>query len=223
MICPHCNVGIFFEAEVQKTYRIERLESQQTGIEVCLGTCPNCRELLVTLRQGYYRWIDSGPELLNSEGERFLYPPTKTIVADPLIPENYRTSYNEAQSIMRQSPKSSAALSRRLLQQLLRDEYEHLQRDLSKQIDDFLQRSDIPKYIMEEVDAIRNIGNFAAHPLKSSQSGEIVDVEPGEAEWCLEVLNDLLETTFVTPKKREMRRKELNEKLQNLGKNPMKE
>jgi hypothetical protein len=33
------------------------------------------------------------------------------------------------------------------------------------------------------LDAIRTIGNFAAHPIKSTSSGEIVDVEPGEAEW----------------------------------------
>jgi hypothetical protein len=29
---------------------------------------------------------------------------------------------------------------------------------------------------------VRTIGNFAAHPIKSTSTGTIVDVEPGEAE-----------------------------------------
>jgi hypothetical protein len=36
------------------------------------------------------------------------------------------------------------------------------------------------------IDAIRNVGNFAAHPLKSTNTGLILDVEPSEAEWPLD-------------------------------------
>lgn len=39
-----------------------------------------------------------------------------------------------------------------------------------------------------ELDAVRNIGNFAAHTQKSTVTGAILDVVPGEAEWNLDVL-----------------------------------
>ncbi len=42
--------------------------------------------------------------------------------------------------------------------------------------------------IVCRIDAVRVIGNFAAHPIKSKSTGEIVDVEPGEAEWNLNTL-----------------------------------
>ncbi len=49
-----------------------------------------------------------------------------------------------------------------------------------------------------------------------------MDVEPGEAEWLLEVLEALFDFAFVQPKKLEERKKKLNKKLQDLGKPQMK-
>lgn len=40
---------------------------------------------------------------------------------------------------------------------------------------------------------MRNIGNFAAHPLKDTSTGEILPVEAGEAEWNLETLEALFD------------------------------
>ena len=51
--------------------------------------------------------------------------------------------------------------------------------------------------VVFRLDAVRNIGNFAAHPIKSLGSGEIMDVEPGEAEWSLAVLKELFGFYFV--------------------------
>lgn len=50
--------------------------------------------------------------------------------------------------------------------------------------------------------AIRMIGNFAAHPMTSTNTGEVVDVEPGEAEFLLSVLEELLDYYFVRPARR---------------------
>src|SRR5208282_6535945 len=49
----------------------------------------------------------------------------------------------------------------------------------------FVHSGTLPSYLADNIDGIRNIGNFAAHPLKSTASGEIVEVEPGEAEYCI--------------------------------------
>jgi hypothetical protein len=65
--------------------------------------------------------------------------------------------------------------------------------DLSKEIQEVLDSRKLPTEIGENLDAVRNIGNFAAHPLKSTSTGEILDVEPDEAEWNLEVLDQLID------------------------------
>ena len=74
----------------------------------------------------------------------------------------------------------------------------------------------------EDLDAVRAIGNFAAHPIKLKNTGEVVDVEPGEAEWTLDVLDDLFDFYFVQPDKSRIRREALNKKLKDSGKPPLK-
>ncbi len=69
---------------------------------------------------------------------------------------------------------------------MLREELGIRKKDLSLEIDDFIESSGAPSYLTGAVDAIRTVGNFAAHPLKSKSTGEIVEVEEGEAEWLSE-------------------------------------
>lgn len=120
------------------------------------------------------------------------------------------------------SPKASAALSRRALQRLLREHLRIRRGSLQEEIEQFAHQPDVPSYISQAVDAVRNVGNLAAHPLKDKHTGEIVDVEPGEAEWLLEVLEQLYDHYFVKPKVLEERKRALNDKLRALGKQPMK-
>ncbi len=79
-----------------------------------------------------------------------------------------------------------------------------------------------PSHISEIVDAVRNVGNFAAHPIKSKQTGEIIEVEPGEAELNLDVIEALFDFYFVTPALIAKKKADLNKKLQDAGKPPMK-
>ncbi len=66
------------------------------------------------------------------------------------------------------------------------------------------------------------IGAFAAHPIKSKASGEIIDVEPGEAEWNLDVLESLFDFYFTQPALLKKKREALNTKLKEAGKPEMK-
>lgn len=59
---------------------------------------------------------------------------------------------------------------------------------------------------------------FAAHPQKSTASGAILDVEPGEAEWNLDVLESLFDFYFIQPALSAKRKAELNQKLKAAGK-----
>lgn len=97
------------------------------------------------------------------------------------------------------SAKASAALSRRILQSVLREKANTKKKDLADQIDEVITLGHLPTHILEGLDAVRNIGNFAAHAIKSTSTGEIVEVEPGEAEWNLDVLESLFDQYFVQP------------------------
>ena len=94
--------------------------------------------------------------------------------------------------------------------------------DLAKEIQEVIDSKSLPSYLADNIDAIRNIGNFAAHPQKSTATGEIIDVEPGEAEWLLDVLEMLFDFYFVQPAFAKAKRDVLNLKLLEAGKPAMK-
>ncbi len=70
--------------------------------------------------------------------------------------------------------------------------------------------------------AVREVGNFAAHPIKSERTGEIIEVELGEAELNLEVLSRLFDFYYVTPKRIKARVESINEKLAEANKKSIK-
>lgn len=134
----------------------------------------------------------------------------------------FSKDYNEACLILTLSPKASAALSRRCLQNILREKAGVKKGDLANEIQQVIDSNKLPSHLSESIDAIRNIGNFAAHPLKSTATGEIVEVEPGEAEWLLDVLEALFDFYFVQPAILQAKRDALNKKLAGIGKPAMK-
>lgn len=117
---------------------------------------------------------------------------------------------------------ASAALSRRCLQHLLREKAGVKKGDLTNEIQQVIDSGKLPSHLADAIDAIRNIGNFAAHPVKSTASGEILPVEPGEAEWTLDVLDGLFDFYYVQPAILDRKRAELNAKLADAGKPPLK-
>ena len=121
------------------------------------------------------------------------------------------------------SEKASAALSRRCLQNLLREKAGTQAKDLAKQIQEVLDSGKLPSHLGEAIDAVRAIGNFAAHPVKNTSTREVIDVEPGEAEWLLNTLEGLFDFYFVQPARLAKKRDALNKKLKDAGKPPLKE
>jgi hypothetical protein len=68
------------------------------------------------------------------------------------------------------------------------------------------------------VDGIRNFGNFSAHPISDVTSLQIIDVEPEEAEWCLEILEGLFDHFYVGPAAAAKKKAALDAKLAAAGK-----
>ena len=138
------------------------------------------------------------------------------------VPPEIVQDYKEACLVLSDSPKASAALSRRCLQNLLRAAACIKPGDLSVEIQQVLDSGKLPTQIAENIDAIRHIGNFAAHPNKSKSTGEVLPVELGEAEWNLDVLESLFDFYFVQPARAKAKRDLLNKKLADAGKPPLK-
>jgi hypothetical protein len=142
--------------------------------------------------------------------------PLRLIPAE--VTDPYRQDFEEACRVLKDSAKASAALSRRCLQAILRDKAGTTKKDLFDQIEEVISSAKLPSHIAEDLHAIRVIGNFAAHPLKSTVTGTIVDVEPGESEWNLDVLESLFDFYFVQPALSAKRKAALNAKLKEAGK-----
>ncbi|TPL75125.1 DUF4145 domain-containing protein [Mesorhizobium sp. B2-3-15] len=139
----------------------------------------------------------------------------------PEVPGAIAADYLEACNVLPLSPKASAALSRRCLQSMLRARG-YTAKDLAKEVDLLLAETDaskaIPVSLRTVVDGIRNFGNFSAHPITDLTSLQVIDVEPEEAEWCLEVLEECFDHFYVRPIQAAKRKAALDAKLAGAGK-----
>jgi len=223
MICPHCSTAVKFEWDITAPLQVQETNDKREGIEIFYGECPNCDKLVVGMQNGNLKFTQASCwEIDNIASEKFIYPKTNSFQNSSDIPKKYLEDYEEAVKVLSASPKASAALTRRLLQNILREEFNIVEKSLVQEIKLFTSKTDIPSYIADAVDAVRQIGNIAAHPSKDLSTGEIVPVEKGEAEWLIEVIEQLFDFVFIQPKKLEKRKQELNIKLENLGKPKMK-
>lgn len=219
MTCPHCLRAIHVQVD-----EIMLGQDSESGWSLDRATCPACGRFIFVLQRGTA--ATSG-----TTGSLIVLNPTPTLVYPrsslrPPCPAQVTASvaedYREACLVLADSPKASAALSRRCLQNLLRGKAGVVPGDLAKEIQQVLDSGGLPSHLGEAIDAVRQIGNFAAHPLKSKSTGEILPVEPGEAVWNLDVLEGLFDFYYVQPDILVKKRAALDAKLAEAGKPKMK-
>lgn len=217
MKCPHCLV------EVNPNFQETFLGRDKEGSwSVFTMNCPNseCGKIIVDLASGLMGKYSTLSVITRRQTVR---PFASNRPAVPIqVDEMFASDYKEACLILPLSPKASAALSRRCLQNVLREKAGIRKGDLANEIQQIIDNNSLPSHLSESIDAVRNIGNFAAHPLKSTATGEIVEVEIGEAEWLLDVIEALFDFYFVQPSILKLKREALNKKLSEIGKPPMK-
>ncbi|AJK47301.1 DUF4145 domain-containing protein [Burkholderia plantarii] len=219
MKCPHCSIEVHPAIDEN---RIAFSGSYWRSLgsrhwTVAYMECPNpkCKEAI--------QWLHAEGEHGRAPIEPFMAYPRSTgrLPAAAEVPDDIAVDYHEACAVLTDSAKASAALSRRCLQAVLRGNG-YAQKDLAPAIDAVLASKSLPSAIAENLDAVRNIGNFAAHPMKDTNTGQILPVEPHEAEWNLDVLEELFDFFYVQPEKAKQRRAALDAKLAAAGKPPMK-
>ncbi len=163
----------------------------------------------------------NGVSIWNKAKHSMVHPKTNMRSFDLTeIPKALAEDYEEACLVISDSPKASAALSRRCLQSILRMQgFED--KSLYKEIQKAIDSGRLPSHIADSLNDLRNIGNFAAHPIKVTSSGEVLPVEPGEAEWNLETIEFLFDFFYVQPAKTQKRKEALHEKLKQAGKSEL--
>jgi hypothetical protein len=127
------------------------------------------------------------------------------------IPEQIKEDYYEACGVLDLSAKSSATLSRRCLQGMIRDFCGISKNRLIDEInalDQAVAAGKAPLGVLpdtvEAIDHVRSIGNIGAHMEKDVNL--IIPVDPSEAQALIELLELLFEEWYVA---REQRRQKL--------------
>ena len=205
MKCPHCAIRFFEE------WNHETVAENPTSVWITKSTrCPECGKHTIYLIEQL-----SGHKTLQ---EYMVQPLNESRPLPQEIPEKFAKPFREAVSVLPFSAAASAALSRRCLQNLLREEANVQQSNLADEIQEVIDSNTLPSDLAQSIDNIRTVGNFAAHPIKSTNTGAVIEVEQNEADWLLIVLEELFDHYLVKPIMRKRKNDELDKKLKNAGK-----
>lgn len=178
--------------------------------------CPNpsCQELTLTVSLYAKEWVTNKSGVQNWGNKTLintwqLMPRSRAKPIPAYVPAEIRQNYTEACLIVNDSPKASAAMSRRCLQGILRDFWEipHNKRgNLGAEIKYIKDKIDADLY--ESIRAIREVGDIGAHMEKSVDT--IVDVEPREAELLIELIETLISDWYIERYRRNERHSKLD-------------
>jgi hypothetical protein len=163
--------------------------------------CPNpeCKKL--TLEAAIRRGIEQGRQVaITAPIHRWrLLPRSRAQAVPDYVPEVIRLDYGEACLIVDDSPKASATLSRRCLQGMIRDYWGIVKGRLVDEVDALRERVDPAMW--KAIDAVRSVGNIGAHMEKDVDL--VIDVEPGEAEKLIGLVESLIREWYVARHSRE--------------------
>lgn len=196
MECPHC------ESEYAATPHFFALGEDRDGSwQISNVRCPSCDRLIISL--------------CNKEGSTYpVWPQSSTrprLSAD--VPPEYANEYLAACQVLVHSPEASAALSRRLLHTLLAAEAGAGHGPLTDQIRQAIVSSGLPPYLKQALQTLSRVAHLQTDSPKSLRPEALSPVEPGEAEWLLDVLQPMLDLFFVQPARMQRKQDRLEEKI----------
>jgi Domain of unknown function (DUF4145) len=210
--CPYCERDTTIDTTTIAFREDSWLESSD-GLLVFVGRficCPNPSCTRITLLASLFKGKRIGTEINRTDeivGEWQLVPPSSGRRFPDYVPAPLLADYHEACSIRDLSPKASATLSRRVLQGMIRDFFGVSEGRLVDEIKAIRDRID--PLTWQAIDALRKIGNIGAHMEKDINV--IVDVDPGEADRLIWLIERLIRDWYVTRHEREKNLREIAE------------
>ena len=188
MKCPYCSDNL--QPDLHTHHHVQ----DKVGVwDIHSGVCPSCNRTMILLTT-----TNTETEVPHIEIQAWGKELSRSELPPEVI-EPYLSDFYEACFILADSPRASAALSRHCLQTLLRDKADVKPGDLTNEIDQVLASKALAPELASSLAATLDIGNFAANPVKNSHPGLIAAVEPGEAEYLLDVLEALFDFYLVRP------------------------
>ena len=122
------------------------------------------------------------------------------------MPLAIREDYAEACAIKDLSPKAAATLARRAVQGIIRDFWGIKKArliDEIKALEAMVGTNGVTQETVNNIDAVREVGNIGAHMEKDVDL--IIDVEPEEADLLIQLVESLIEETYVERNRRQER------------------
>lgn len=227
--CPHCSQHF---SENMTGVELGWDEDGRWVVAYCFCENEDCRKLVAQLYcypEAPDGTFDQG--ILTAKGGRRYYycdphvsravhPPSINRSVSSNVPEEYRRMFDEACLVLPISPNSSAAISRRCLQHLIRKEFGITRGNLGQEIDLLLKTDYLKPDILSQLHEVREMGNMAAHVWTSPTTCEIVDVEPEHAVALLDIMESILEVQFDAPAELEKRKEKLRKSREGLNRYP---
>jgi len=183
--------------------------------------CANepCKQLVVRFHDSYI--VDDGTTSSTKTDTSIGYPRDRVRQVDPHVPEEFARDFIEAAAILDRSHRMSAVLARRVLSDLL-EKYANLgQFSLTTRIDKFIDDTNQPRSLRENLHHLREIADFSAHTQRNDGS-EVLDATREEAEWTLDVVERLFDHFIVTPEKDRAIREGIDAKIKEAGRKEIK-
>ncbi len=209
-VCQHCNRDQIvtetnlhmFETKLDLT----ELDVGDVGVDLFGIAClnPACKKLTLTaiLKKAEMKYAPPRWELGDVVQRWDLLPESSAKPQPDYIPKPLRDDYSESCRIRDLSPKASATLSRRCLQGMIRDFCGIAKARLIDEIKELRERVDTdqaPKGVthesIEAIDSVRSVGNIGAHMEKDIDL--IIEIDPGEAQLLIELIETLFEEWYV--------------------------
>jgi hypothetical protein len=128
MVCPHCKVAFHEKWNKQFLFTVQTSGDWYAHATVC----PECEPVTISLSASGNVQVDFPPMRWTA------YPKGAARPVPAQVTEPYASDFQEACTVLPDSEKASAALSRRCLQAILRDKAGCKKKDLADQIDEVI-------------------------------------------------------------------------------------
>jgi len=177
---------------------ISKSKNSSIGFTYKAIACPNqkCKELAFSLDYHTTRFSGDCGDYIKDKTLKIwnLLPESFAKPQPEYIPEPIKDDYYESCVIKDLSPKASASLARRCLQGMIRDFWKiEGKPTLAQEIDAIQEKVDSD--LWKAIDGVRKLGNIGAHMEKDVNL--IIDIDPGEAEQLIKLIELLLKEWYV--------------------------
>ena len=163
---------------------------------------PKCRKFSLTASL-YGLTVSGTRSYLGKQVKAWdLVPPSRARSFPVALPPAVLEDYHEACLTLEQSPKASAALSRRCISAMLRDYWRVQPGSLSDELRQIKGTAD--PLTWEAIESVRRSGTIGSR--METEGAEIQDADPGEAALLIGLIETLIQDWYIA---REERRKRL--------------